>query len=145
MARSHGANTNGPAYETRDQWGDHLADTHGLMCYISQPVFFCSFCDDYVVPLALVGPSARIEHYATHLNDALEGIQKYGYNEVSSSIRGQEMLLIRHPWFCIFCVHNTDLDAGERISVCKEHTGKAHNGTGQKDHLHKHSLVISEP
>src|SRR4051794_25543672 len=54
----------------RDEWSDHLAEEHGLTCFLSADAttLFCSFCDGFIM-LSLAGPSAITTHYSTHLTD----------------------------------------------------------------------------
>jgi hypothetical protein len=103
----------------RDEWSDHLAEEHGLTCFLSADAttFFCSFCDDFIM-LGLVGPSAIATHYNTHLTDALDSARRFGYGEVRSEVGGTALLSVRLPWLCIFCVHNHALPADQKSQPC---------------------------
>jgi hypothetical protein len=106
---------------SRDDWNNHLAEHHGLTCSKSSKdsLFYCGFCDDFVM-LGIAGPAAKIAHYEIHMNEALESAQKHGYNAVRTEVRGQFLLTTRLPWLCIFCVHDSNLDAKDRLSNCNE-------------------------
>ena len=133
--------SNPPPLNTRDEWSDHLATAHGLTYYLpSTLVFFCCFCDEYV-SYGIAGPSARIQHYDTHLKEAFDAVKKHGYNEVRSTSNGLELLTVRHPWFCIWCLHDSKLAAPDRIATCNEKTGHVY-GRAEKDHLLRHFLDI---
>lgn len=136
-----------PEIPTREEWNEHLAQEHGLTCATtpSDAMFFCSFCDNYVL-LGLAGPSIRRNHYQGHIIDALDSARQYGYNEVRSEVGGQLLLSARLPWLCIFCLHNQDLPADQRLSNGSVNQVVFHNTTqGRIEHLEKHLHEIQEP
>jgi len=53
------------------------------------------------------------------------------------------ILSVRHPWFCILCLHNQGLHAADRIAVCNEAIGKAYD-LQKKSHVEKHSIDLIE-
>jgi len=133
-----------PLLATRNDWLDHLSDTHGITYLRPSSLFFyCSFCNDYCWSVN-AGPSRRTKHYDSHLIEALERVKLHGYNEVKSSYSGTELLNVRHPWFCIFCLHNPSLTADERLAIYSEGTGKAYPAADQRAHLSTHLLSIKD-
>lgn len=134
---------NPPEFPTRDDWAEHLAGIHQLTTYMSSSlVFFCSFCDDYI-SFGIAGPSARDAHYQSHLIEALDRIEMYGYNSVNSTANGQSLIAVRQPWSCVFCAHNNNLTASDRIAICNEAVGKAYNPE-RREHLHTHFLELGD-
>jgi len=130
-------------FEDRDEWNQHLGAEHGLTSLKAASfLMFCAFCDGFV-SIGIEGPSARVAHYASHLIGAIDSVQRYGYNSLVSSAGGQTVLSVRHPWFCIFCLHDKQLNAGDRIAVCNEGTGKAY-APEKKEHLHQHFLSLED-
>lgn len=129
--------------DSRDAWADHIASVHGsTYMRASSLIFWCAFCDAYISN-GISGPSARESHYSTHINEALDSIQSYGYNEVLSTVEGIAVLSVRHPWFCIFCVHQSQLKPSERLAVGNEHPGKS-SLAAEKAHMLAHFEAIKD-
>lgn len=121
---------------TRDEWNEHLANRHGLTTMQpSSLMFYCCFCDDFVL-LGIQGSSARARHYEDHLSNALDSLKNFGYMAVKSTVEGAYTLSTRHPFFCVFCVHNANLEPQERIAVCNQER-EGYN-LDEKTHLAAH-------
>ena len=135
--------TNTVQLTSRDKWSNHLATTHRLTYYtLSTLHFYCFFCNSYI-QLGIAGPSAQVSHYITHLHEAMDAVKKFEYNEVWSTINGIKLLSVHHPWFCIWCFHDPNLEADKRIATCNEAIGKIYGGV-QQAHLLDHFLSLQE-
>lgn len=124
-----------------------LETVHGILYHKPDSMlFYCAFCNRYMyIWSAILSQIERRHHYASYLDEALVSIYLYKYNNIRGSHKGQLFLNIRHPWFCIFCVHNSLFPADERIGVFNESTGKAYLVIEQKDYLRCHILAIENP
>ena len=130
-----------PQCETLDAWSDHVATDHGLTWLKPAAlVFFCAFCNDHV-SFGVSGPSKRVKHYFENLPEAFRSIRQLGYNEVYSTARGNMILSVRNPCFCIFCVHDATLPADVRLAFGNEKTFINHSAEWRQ-HLLQHFATI---
>jgi hypothetical protein len=88
----------------------HLIEDHDINVFKEDQIIqWCSYCETW--ELFVPRSAAEEEHYLPHLSAALQNVVDIGYSGVEVSYRW----LI--PATCIFCLHDANLRAKERVHV----------------------------
>lgn len=105
-----------------------IQSTASISCLV-----WCRYCQKMIIEPKY--SKARVQHFEPHILEAVAMVKEYGYAGVH--LGGVTKGIIPQPFIprqCIFCLHNQDLDAEDRVVV----NILNHAGTATSTHIRAH-------